>query len=267
MKQPQDVKTRVARGARNPAGNRCCCCSPTPRASFASSPCRRARRRDAGAGRSKAILIAGPTASGKSARGTRARRSASAARSSMPIPCKSIASFAVLTARPAESGDAACAASALRHGSRRARPIPSAAGSKTRRARSREANDEGRLPILVGGTGLYFKALHRRACRGPRHSAGDSRALARAKPSGSAREALHHELAARDPGMAARLRPSDPQRIVRALEVIDATGDLARRVAGRRDATRARIRRGCSRLVIAPEREPLYAASMRASTA
>ena len=51
----------------------------------------------------------------------------------------------------------------------------------------RDAKVEGRLPVFVGGTGLYFKALTEGLAAGPRRAAGDSRALARRKPSGSAR--------------------------------------------------------------------------------
>jgi len=52
----------------------------------------------------------------------------------------------------------------------------------------------------------------------------DVRARVRARGEGRPPEALHAELAARDPETAARLRPSDPQRLLRALEVLEATG-------------------------------------------
>jgi tRNA dimethylallyltransferase len=72
-------------------------------------------------------------------------------------------------------------------------------------------------------------------------------------------EGLYAELQVRDPVMAARLRPSDPQRIVRALEVIDATGvSLAEWQDG--NAAPVLAPSGVLKLVIAPEREPLYAA-------
>jgi tRNA dimethylallyltransferase len=71
-------------------------------------------------------------------------------------------------------------------------------------------------------------------------------------------EALHRELVARDPGIAAKLRPSDPQRIVRALEVIDATGVSLSEWQGA-PAAPVLDPHAVMRLVIAPEREPLYA--------
>lgn len=86
-----------------------------------------------------------------------------------------------------------------------------------------ELRDEGRLPIIVGGTGLYFKALTQGLSEIPR-VAEPIRAEWRARAQTMSVATLHAELAARDPVMAARLRPSDPQRILRALEVQAATG-------------------------------------------
>ncbi|BCJ91380.1 tRNA dimethylallyltransferase [Terrihabitans soli] len=84
----------------------------------------------------------------------------------------------------------------------------------------------GRPLIFAGGTGLYFEALIQGLSTTPEIEPEVRefwRAQARDAP------ALHAELARRDPDMAARLRPSDTQRIVRALEVIDSTGiSLAR---------------------------------------
>ena len=76
----------------------------------------------------------------------------------------------------------------------------------------------GKLPIVTGGTGLYFKALEQGLAQVPaideavretwRTFSGD----------------LHAELAARDPQGAARLAPADRHRLLRALEVLDGTG-------------------------------------------
>ncbi len=81
----------------------------------------------------------------------------------------------------------------------------------------------GRLPILVGGTGLYFKALTEGLAAVPPIPA-DIRAVIRARLQTEGGAALHAELAARDPAAAERLRPGDRARITRALEVITATG-------------------------------------------
>ena len=87
-----------------------------------------------------------------------------------------------------------------------------------------EAREAGRLPIVVGGTGLYFKALTEGlAAIPPIPAEVRERILARERRA-TAREALHARLAAIDPEDAARIRPSDRARIVRALEVFEATG-------------------------------------------
>ena len=76
------------------------------------------------------------------------------------------------------------------------------------------------IPIFVGGTGLYFEALTRGLASVP---VIPDEVREKWRGFGPAAE-LHAELVRRDPVMAARLRPSDPQRLMRALEVIDATG-------------------------------------------
>src|SRR5262249_342482 len=121
-----------------------------------------------------------------------------------------------------------------------------------------QAWGDGSLPILVGGTGLYFKALTEGLSQVPEAPA-EMRADWRAQAGALSRQALHEALAARDPEMAARLTPSDPQRIVRALEVIDATGvSLAEWQSA--NAPPLLGAGETLRLVVAPEREPLYAA-------
>jgi tRNA dimethylallyltransferase len=122
-----------------------------------------------------------------------------------------------------------------------------------------EARAEGKMPILVGGTGLYFKALLEGLAPVPDIPL-EIRAHWRARAESLGGSELHRELASRDPLMADKVRPSDTQRLVRALEVIDATGVSLVEWQGTNappllDAT------GVMKLVIAPEREPLYAAS------
>jgi tRNA dimethylallyltransferase len=81
-----------------------------------------------------------------------------------------------------------------------------------------------RLPLLVGGTMLYFRALLHGIAPLP-----EADAVLRARIDDRARRvgwpALHTELAAYDPDAAARIRPADGQRIQRALEVIELTGE------------------------------------------
>jgi tRNA dimethylallyltransferase len=83
--------------------------------------------------------------------------------------------------------------------------------------------DAGRRPVIVGGTGLYFKALLEGLAPVP-PVAPDIRAHWRREAEVQPPGVLHGILARRDPEMAARLKPADMQRIVRALEVLDSTG-------------------------------------------
>jgi tRNA dimethylallyltransferase len=86
-----------------------------------------------------------------------------------------------------------------------------------------EARREGRLSVFVGGTGLYFRALTQGLSAIP-PVPETLRAKVRARAAGVPAADLHASLMRRDPATAARLRPSDPQRILRALEVFEATG-------------------------------------------
>ncbi len=82
---------------------------------------------------------------------------------------------------------------------------------------------EARPVIFVGGTGLYFRALTEGLSPMPDIPAG-VRARGRARLKDEGAEALHELLAVIDPISAGRIRPSDGQRIVRALEVKEASG-------------------------------------------
>jgi len=85
-----------------------------------------------------------------------------------------------------------------------------------------EVRAERRVPILVGGTGLYFKALTQGLSNVPPVPA-EIRSKVRARMETEGPAALHAELARRDPASAA-LKPGDRTRIARALEVLEATG-------------------------------------------
>ena len=86
-----------------------------------------------------------------------------------------------------------------------------------------EIRGRGRLPLLVGGTMLYFRALQAGIATLPgADQALRARLAARARDAGW--PALHAELSAVDPAAAARIRPNDGQRIQRALEVHELTG-------------------------------------------
>jgi tRNA dimethylallyltransferase len=81
----------------------------------------------------------------------------------------------------------------------------------------------GRTVIVVGGTGLYIQALLQGLAPVPDVPA-EVRLRLRAEAQRLPPAELHRRLAARDPRMARMLRPSDPQRILRALEVLEGTG-------------------------------------------
>ncbi len=85
------------------------------------------------------------------------------------------------------------------------------------------ARTEGRLPLVVGGTGLYLRALAQGLAPVP--SVPEAvREAARARHAELGGAAFHAQVAARDPVMAARLKPGDSQRLIRAWEVLEATG-------------------------------------------
>lgn len=99
------------------------------------------------------------------------------------------------------------------------------AADYARRARQvlREIADRGRLALLVGGSGLYFRALFRGLFEGPSRDEAVRRRLEQlADRFGDAR--LHRVLRRVDPEAAARIAPRDRLRVVRALEVFRATG-------------------------------------------
>ncbi|MCA1407938.1 tRNA (adenosine(37)-N6)-dimethylallyltransferase MiaA [Ensifer sp. IC3342] len=168
-----------------------------------------------------AILITGPTASGKSALAVElARRYGGVVINADSMQVYD--TLKILTARPEEAEMGGIEHFLYGH-------VPAgqaySTGAWLREAEALVAQlrEEGRLPVFVGGTGLYFKALTGGLSDMPEIPATIRDALrARLKEEGA--EALHAELAARDPQTAAQLRPGDGQRIVRALEVIEATG-------------------------------------------
>jgi tRNA dimethylallyltransferase len=169
----------------------------------------------------RAALIAGPTASGKSALALRlAERMGGTIinADSMQV----YRDFRVLTARPTPEEESRVPH--LLYGHVDAAEHYSAGRWLADASRAlAEVERAGRLPIFVGGTGLYFKALSRGLSSMPPVPEA-VRTKIRGEAEGVATADLHTRLAARDPATAARLRPSDRQRIIRAVEVFEATG-------------------------------------------
>ncbi|MBI4724807.1 MAG: tRNA (adenosine(37)-N6)-dimethylallyltransferase MiaA [Rhodomicrobium sp.] len=174
-----------------------------------------------GGGARYAVLIAGPTASGKSALALELAKEFGGViinADSMQV----YAGLRVITNRPSPEEEAT-----VPHRLYGFRPVQepysAALWLADVRASLAEAERQGWLPIIVGGTGLYFKALTEGLSDIPDIPA-EIRTHYRLAAQTGPTEALYSELLRRDPLTAARLRPSDPQRIVRALEVLEATG-------------------------------------------
>lgn len=99
-----------------------------------------------------------------------------------------------------------------------------------------EIQARGRIPVLAGGTMLYFKALVEGLSDLPQANT-QMRSQIEAKATRLGWPAIHAELAAKDPEAAARLNPNDAQRIQRALEIVMVTGrSLAASYAKRIDS-------------------------------
>ncbi|AKI01297.1 tRNA isopentenyltransferase MiaA [Hoeflea sp. IMCC20628] len=115
----------------------------------------------------------------------------------------------------------------------------------------------GALPVVVGGTGLYFRALTGGLSDMP-VIPDPIRNELRARLESEGVEALHAELFRLDPDMGARLRPADRQRILRALEVVVATGQSITRFQGR-GGVQIVDPRTAHCVVIEPDRAQLHA--------
>jgi len=164
----------------------------------------------------KVALIAGPTASGKSALALKLAQQ----RNGVIINADALQVYdalRILTARPTAE-DEALAPHRLYGHVTAADAYSVAAWLPDARREIASAWEAGRLPVVTGGTGLYFRALEQGLAPVP-----PVPAEVRAAWRGFAGD-LQRELLRRDPAMAARLQPGDRQRIVRALEVIAATG-------------------------------------------
>jgi tRNA dimethylallyltransferase len=203
-----------------------------------------------------AVLIAGPTASGKSA-------------VALKVACELggviinadamqlYAELRVLTSRPTEGADRS--APHRLYGTAPGREVWSAGRWLAAARQEMEAAwAQGKVPVVTGGTGLYFKALEEGLSHVPPIPQGvRERWRERLKAEGA--PALHAELARLAPQDAARLQPGDSQRIVRCLEVLEATGKPLS--AHFRAAKEASVLKGGNvrRVAIMPPRDELYA--------
>jgi tRNA dimethylallyltransferase len=203
----------------------------------------------------KVILIAGPTASGKSALalGLAERLGGTIINAdSMQV----YAEMRILTARPTAADEGR-----VRH--RLYGHVPAREAYSVGRyvadagCEIAYVQQAGGVAIVVGGTGLYFKALLEGLSPIPAVPL-EIRSHWRAEARRLAPGALHALLAARDPLVAARLEPADLQRITRALEVLDATG-LSLADWQRRPGQAVLSQYQTVRLLVQPERSLLHA--------
>jgi tRNA dimethylallyltransferase len=199
----------------------------------------------------RALLIAGPTASGKSAAALALAERFGATivnADSMQV----YRDLRILTARPTPDEE-------RRAPHRLFGAIDGAVNFSAGRwvlAAGEALADIGEQPVIfVGGTGLYFRALTEGLSDIPLVPEA-VRAEVRSKAEGRATPELHDELRARDPETAARLNPSDRQRILRAIEVLNATGRPLVSFLGARTAPSLRAGEWTG-LYLAPDRAEL----------
>jgi len=169
----------------------------------------------------KALIVAGPTASGKSALALQlAERFHGTIINADAMQV--YRELRILTARPTQE-DEARVPHALYGVRSAAEPSTVAWWRNAALAEMAAAREAGRLPILTGGTGLYFGSLTEGLAQIPDPGpAARTEARSLLKEIGPA--ALHARLAGVDPATAARLRPTDSQRVARAWEVWRGTG-------------------------------------------
>jgi tRNA dimethylallyltransferase len=202
-----------------------------------------------------ALLIAGPTASGKSALAiAEARR-----RGGVIINADSMQVYRelrILTARPSADEESKVPHRLYGHISG-ADDYSVARWLADVKAEMQNCWNSNLLPIICGGTGLYFRALELGLAETPeidpavretwRSFDGD----------------LHHELSKRDADAAQRLNPADKQRIIRALEVIDSTGRPLARWQADAAASNFLNQINVERIYVNVPREELYARAER----
>jgi tRNA dimethylallyltransferase len=197
------------------------------------------------------LLIAGPTASGKSALALQLAR----ARGGVIINADALQVYRelrILSARPTDAELMEAPHSLYGHVSGLA-PYSVAAWLVDATREINKAWAGGLLPIVVGGTGLYFMALEQGLAEVPPIAAG-IREKWRAFEGD-----IHVELQRRDPLAAVKLKPNDRQRIARALEVIEGTGKSLSYWQQQAEQQAFLSGVGVERLMVEVPREELYA--------
>ncbi len=207
------------------------------------------------AGSPRAILIAGPTASGKSSIALKLALACNGAiinADSMQV----YRQLRILSARPDED-DEALVPHYLYGTVSAAQAYSTGMWVEDVAATLETVWNQGRTPIIVGGTGLYFYALEKGLSPVP-DIAVEVREKWREKLAVQGVGALYDELKSLDRGMAERLKPNDSQRIVRALEVIEATGISLSQWHARDHSAPVLAGNDIVRLVVSVDRQEVY---------
>jgi len=201
-----------------------------------------------------AVLIAGPTASGKS----RLALELAHELNGIVINCDSMQVYSelrLLSARPSAQDESRVAHRLYGHVSARERYSAGRYRDDAAQALA-DAQARERIPIFVGGTGLYFSVLLDGLSPIPQVP-NDLRARTRERFKQLGAENFFADLAARDPETAAQLRASDTHRVLRAMDVLEATGrplSAWQKFAGTPVLGKLRL----ATFVLAPPREVLY---------
>lgn len=201
-----------------------------------------------------AILIAGPTASGKSRLAVELAHELNG----IVVNCDSMQVYSelrVLSARPTAQDGSRVAHRLYGHVSARERYSAGRYQDDAAHALA-EAQTKNRVPMFVGGTGLYFSVLLEGLSPIPQVP-NELRARIRERLEEQGAENFYADLAQRDPETAAQLRASDTHRILRAMDVLEATGrplSAWQKFSGKPVLEGLRL----ATFVLAPSREALY---------
>lgn len=199
------------------------------------------------------VLIAGPTASGKSALGVALAHELGGEiinADSMQV----YRELRVLTARPSEAEEKAVPHHLYGHVSG-GTLYSTGQWLEDCLAAMADVRSRGRVPIILGGTGLYFQALTQGFVDMP--TIPDAvRDAVRAEVAEIGPQAAHGQLAAVDPKWAAQVNANDPQRIARGLEVFRATGRAL--TDWHQDPVEVPLQGAALKLVLSPDRTWLY---------
>ena len=210
-------------------------------------------------GEERAVLIAGPTASGKSSLAlSLANAAIKAGRYPVILNADSMQVYRelhIISARPSADDEALMPHKLYGF-------VSASEAYNTGRwlddiAAELNALSEKTLPIIVGGTGLYFKALTEGFAVMP-IVPDDVRTKLRDQLEREGAAALHASLAVLDPQTAENLKPLDSQRVLRALEIVKVSGRSIRAYQAEAQSNPLLNAAKCRKIVALPDRAALY---------